>query len=353
MKKHLLLILLMMLPLAVSAAIEIDGIFYNLNAENQTAEVTFCYQKQYSGDITIPASITYQGVEYSVTNIGGSAFHNCMDVTSVTIPNSVKSIGESAFWGCSFMTTVTIGTGLESIGYNAFDECGHLTKVVLNSNALVSRNYSQIDGLRKYFGRQVKDFVLGDAITSIGTYAFAGLSYINSISISNSVKSIGEYAFFGCGITTINIPNSVETINRSAFDDCDRATSIVIGAGTKEIKRFAFGEMDALKDVYCYAEQVPNSYDGFMWTEFWEATLHVPAASLEAYRNAEQWKDFGSIVALTDGDPKPTAIDAMEYAPMATNKAIYDLQGHQLAQPKKGLNIIRMSDGKTKKVIVK
>ena len=43
----------------------------------------------------------------------------------------------------------------------------------------------------------------------------------------------------------------------------------------------------------------------------------------------------------------------MEYAPMATNKAIYDLQGHQLTQPKRGLNIIRMSDGKTKKVIVK
>ena len=83
------------------------------------------------------------------------------------------------------------------------------------------------------------------------------------------------------------------------------------------------------------------------------ATLHVPANSVEAYRNAEQWKYFGNIVALTDDDPKPTTISAMEYAPTTYNKAIYDLQGHQLAQPKKGLNIIRMSDGTTKKVIIK
>ena len=93
--------------------------------------------------------------------------------------------------------------------------------------------------------------------------------------------------------------------------------------------------------------------DIFVDSNYRNATLHVPAASVEAYRNAEQWKDFGNIVALTDEDPKPTGISTMEYAPMATNKAIYDLQGHQLAQPKKGLNIIRMSDGKTKKVIVK
>jgi hypothetical protein len=38
----------------------------------------------------------------------------------------------------------------------------------------------------------------------------------------------------------------------------------------------------------------------------------------------------------------------MEYAPMTTNKTIYDLQGHQLAQPKKGLNIIN-----GKKVVIK
>ena len=63
--------------------------------------------------------------------------------------------------------------------------------------------------------------------------------------------------------------------------------------------------------------------------------------------------DFGSIVALTDEDQNPMAISSMEYVSLTTNKAIFDLQGHQLAQPKKGLNIIKMSDGSTKKVIIK
>ena len=93
--------------------------------------------------------------------------------------------------------------------------------------------------------------------------------------------------------------------------------------------------------------------DVFVDSNYKNATLHVPANAVEAYRNADQWKDFGNIVALTDEDPKPTAISSIEYAPVATNKAIYDLQGHQLAQPKKGLNIIKMSDGTTKKVIIK
>jgi hypothetical protein len=96
MKKQLLSLVLMMLPLAVSAAIEIDGIFYNLNAENQTAEVTHG-NKKYLGDIVIPASVTSDGVTYSVTSIGEEAFEGCR-ITSVDMSNNITSIGREAFW---------------------------------------------------------------------------------------------------------------------------------------------------------------------------------------------------------------------------------------------------------------
>ena len=109
-----------------------------------------------------------------------------------------------------------------------------------------------------------------------------------------------------------------------------------------------------MADIYCYAEQVPETAsNAFNISNYTEATLHVPANAVDAYKSAEGWQNFGNIVALTDEDPKPTGISTMEYVPMTTNKTIYDLQGHQLAQPKKGLNIIRMSDGTTKKVIIK
>lgn len=78
MKKNLLFLLLAILPMVASAdPVEIDGIYYNLITENKTAEVTSNPNK-YSGKVDIPASVTYNDVEYSVTSIGNSAFHGCL-----------------------------------------------------------------------------------------------------------------------------------------------------------------------------------------------------------------------------------------------------------------------------------
>ena len=78
----------------------------------------------------------------------------------------------------------------------------------------------------------------------------------------------------------------------------------------------------------------------------------MPAASLETYRNAVSWNNFGSIVALTDEDPKPTGIKNVRSNEI-TEKRYYSIDGKQTTIPQRGLNIIRMSDGTTKKVILK
>lgn len=70
--------------------VEIDGIAYNLYNGNKTAGVS-SKSSGYEGDIVIPASITNEGVEYSVTSIGDYAFYDCSGLTSVTIPNSVTT----------------------------------------------------------------------------------------------------------------------------------------------------------------------------------------------------------------------------------------------------------------------
>ena len=174
------LAVLLSLP-TLAVEVEIDGINYELVAKAKQATVKAKSSGRYSGEVVIPESVEHEGVAYSVTSIGGSAFSNCYGLTSVTIPNSVTSIGDWAFWDCFGLTSVTIG---------------------------------------------------------------------------NSVKSIGH----------------------SAFDGCSK-----------------------LRDVYCYAEKVPSTDSfAFVISPIQNATLHVPAASIDSYKATEPWSGFGNIVALTE-----------------------------------------------------
>ena len=100
--------------------VEVDGIYYDIFLTIATVTLG---GKKYSGDIVIPESITFENSKYSVTSIGDAAFYECIDLTSVSIPNSVKSIGSDAFWGCSSLTSVTIPNSVTSIGEGAFYYC--------------------------------------------------------------------------------------------------------------------------------------------------------------------------------------------------------------------------------------
>ena len=121
---------------------KIGDLYYNLDAVNRTAEVTYKSYEDYSynegWDITtanIPASVEYNSVTYSVTSIGDYAFRSCSGLTSITIPNSVTSIGDGAFRGCTGLTSVTIPNSVTSIGAEAFYQCTNITDVYCYPNA--------------------------------------------------------------------------------------------------------------------------------------------------------------------------------------------------------------------------
>ena len=167
--KSVMMVLVALFSLNANAdSVEFDGIYYNLITKTNRAEVTQNPNK-YTGSITIPESVKYNNVDYSVTSIGDYAFYGCSGLTSVTIPNSVTSIGMFAFGGCGGLTSVTIPNSVTRIGEYAFDGCSGLTSVTI-----------------------------GNSVTSIGMFAFGGCSGLTSITIPNSVTSIGIHAFSGC-----------------------------------------------------------------------------------------------------------------------------------------------------------
>ncbi len=341
----------------------IDGIKYNIVTKAQTAEVL---ANNYSGDIVIPATVEYEGVVCCVTAIGNEAFKDCINLSSVSIPNSVITIGENAFAECSGLSSVNLSNSLATIGGYAFHGCGSLTSVTIPKSVssigghafygCTSLNAVHITDLEAWLnitigsgsgnplshahhlflnGEDVKDLVIPNSITTlkfaafygcsglnsviipnsvttINKSAFCGCSGLTSVTIPNSVTSIGTYVFEGCcSLSSIVIPNSVSSIGAHAFQGCSGLTSLTIGSGVTSIGGVAFASCNELTDVYCWAKNVPNTGgDAFQGSYIEYATLHVPSSSIDAYKSAAPWSGFKKNVALTDDDkPKPQKCD--------------------------------------------
>ena len=251
MKKRLsLLSYLLVLAMAVMAQtkVEVDGIYYNLDSSNNTAEVTSGDSK-YRKDIVIPASISVNGSTYSVTTIGEraflectyltsieipnsittieeGAFYGCVRLTSIEIPNSVTTIGEFAFFECTYLTSIEIPNSVTSIGNSAFRNCTGLTSIIVATDNPIydSRNNCNaiIDKVSNTLIQGCKITIIPNSVTTIGEFAFCNYTGLTSIEIPNSVTSIGNSAFEHCtGLTSIEIPNTVTDIGVSAFSRCN------------------------------------------------------------------------------------------------------------------------------------
>ena len=110
--------------------ITVDDIKYRIT-DADSKYVSLYSAREVSGDITIPATISDdKGVEYTVTEVAGSAFEYNENLTSVTIPGMVQTIGDRAFLGCSNLATVTLSEGVHALGTNAFRNTA-LTSLVL------------------------------------------------------------------------------------------------------------------------------------------------------------------------------------------------------------------------------
>lgn len=320
MKKLLLLLVMMLLPMiAIADTVEIDGIYYNLVKKAKEAEVTRNPNNPYyyTGDITIPESIIYEGIEYSVTSIGLAAFYPCQNLTSIIIPNSVTSIGEQAFMGCTQLTSITIPNSVSSISKNTFYECTNLTNVLIPNSVTsigeaafmscanlasisLPNQLTYIGGRAFCYCHKLTDITIPNSVTFIGNSAFCECPNLTSITIPSNITTIYYGTFWGCkGLTSITIPNSVISIGGMALYDCSGLTNVIIGNGLKYIHSKAFSNCKELIDVYCHAESVPTTAsDAFLDSYQEYITLHVPANSISSYQQTEPWNTFKAIVDI-------------------------------------------------------
>ena len=165
-----------------------------------------------------------------------------------------------------------------------------------------------------------------------------------------SVTTIGQWAFSSCiSLASIDIPNSVTTIGKFAFAYCFSLASVNIGESVTTIGVGAFIYCYYITSVTCLAKECPVCDKGLwnnIFSVFDTATLYVPKQSIDAYKTTDPWSDFVNVVALEDTgiEGKPT-----DNAPRVD--AVYDIDGRRTDSMKRGLNIVRMSGGTTRKVM--
>lgn len=341
----------------------------------------------------------------------GGAFLSTKNLTSFNATNVVK-IGGDAISNCPQIRKITFGDALESYSNYAIFANPELEEISVSDNnkaltfdngALMSKGK---DSLYLYLGKD-ESYSVPDGVKTIDTGAFF-IRPLKYLSLPNSVTKLNHYALYSCkNLEIINIGTGLEKIddltvvelpslkqynidkNNPYFTSIDGAIytadrkalisvpggleEFSIAEGTDSIAYMAFNYMNSkirkitlpksiravmlatyyspnLMEIYAKAENTPEFGQPFVYANFpEELVLYVPIGKEEKYResfcfsyikNIKEF-DYSSISHNT------TDTDALKEI------AIYSIDGRLLPERQKGINIIKMSDGSTQKVIVR
>lgn len=316
---------------------------------------------------------------------------------TVEIPNGIECIGDGAFSPLKKVTSVSIPASLKQIGSEVFSETYALNHidvsaenttfsavdgVLFNNNQSVlytypaSKNgktytvpstvkqiadgaFAQTGGQNAHEGMTSKEkkennltkVVVPAGVESIGNNAFL-FSGITSIDLPYTLKSIGSSCFYYTDLTKITIPEGITRLENSTFGACASLESVVLPSTLKYIGKNIFAVYNSsLTDISIYATEVPECDADAFSTFDNSVTLHVMGNAKQKY---EADSVFGSgIFDSIVGDLTPTNVtNAQQNATNVVEVGIYNTNGVRLQHKVRGLNIIKMSDGSVRKVMV-
>lgn len=321
----------------------------------------------------------------NITKIERHAFSGCSGLTECTIPNDVTSIGANAFAQCSKLSSVTLSSSLEEIGTSAFENCTSLAtisefpeslstideKAFLNTvitafNVSSANNdFSVEDGvlydkekttLQLYpCGRTEGVFTIPQGVSGIDNYAFAYAKNLKSIELSENLTTINESAFIYSGLETLTTNASGLSIGKFAFGYCTGLKTVSFKGAVSGIEVNAFQYANNLLTVSFAGAAVPELKSTIFTPKprGEKLKIYVPKESIEMYKNAFTKKkavlgtNYDVLDITTLGVLNPS-FDGNVF-----ETARYNVDGTKATTRTKGINIVKLSNGKVIKTIEK
>ena len=274
MKKTLFLICAILLNIVVLAqqGFHLNG--YQFTIINNSSVSTWNY---YGGEdtVVIPDVVTYNGIKYTVVEIGGGTFERKDYVVSVIIPSTVTSIGQSAFQECNNLTSVVMPNSITKIERNAFCYCPVLSSFTIPLSvtnlggaifaycpSLTTLNYNARDcngfGIgtaHPFGGSNISTINIGADVEKIPENFLYDMDDITTVNFSNNITHIGKKAFaYYDGFTILNLLDSITHIGEEAFLECDNLSSIILPNNLRYIGIGAFKGCGSLNSI-----TIPNN----------------------------------------------------------------------------------------------
>lgn len=376
-----------------------DGAIYELNLTEGTAILVD--GKATTGDFVVPNTITKNDVVCTVVGIGNGAFDENTNLTSITLNEDLETIGDDAFqyssipalhlpakvksvghdfhykatsmaeitvdennpylcaensllmskdkkvvWGfpvANPATELILPEEVEIVMSDAVNRCKNLKKIVIGNNCkTIDRN--AFDNCT-----EATELILGDNIEKIDYQAFRSLKSVTELKFPKNLKYLNDYSFsYTWNIKEAVLPEGLEWLCMGAFNRCDALERVELPSTLTFVGQWPFQDCGAMNELVSHAENpVALSNDLFNNESMYSTViLFVPDGCIENYRNANIWKKFLNIEEIPN-----TGIDGVKTTSEVTVEGIYTIDGKRLSEMQSGVNIVRMSDGTTQKII--
>lgn len=300
----------------------------------------------------------------------GYAFSDCSGITRASIPASVKELGEAVFHTCEALESCQLPAGLKAIPNGTFANCP-LTSIdipasvtYIGDDAFFKSQFAEVklpDGLRHlgdgaFYDSKLTSITIPGGVDTVGNTCFGHCFSLLTVDFGPGVKVIGSSAINYAGPTKVILHEGLVEVQNLGISLCPDLTEIVLPStlqkiGPKAFARCPFKSVVAkmptppaiTEDVATRAFSDWTNYNGDSLYDY--CTLHVPAAALEAYKQAPGWRLFKTILGDADG------VEGIADDVRVTE--IHTLDGLRVAEPVRGsVNIIRYSDGSVRKQYV-